>query len=104
MVTGQYRSMMSTTSSAHTRNLWIDSPWAVDESMQLWVRMSTGNSNYVTNRIALEKIIEKVASGPNSVASMDLIDDMHQMMKSNRWDQKSGGRGHHAMLRVLANT
>ena len=75
---------------------------AVDESMQLWVRMSTGNSNYVTNRIALEKIIEKVASGPNSVASMDLIDDMHQMMKSNRWDQKSGGRGHYsAMLRVL---
>ena len=99
MVTGQYRSMMVPTNSA--RAICGLTAGAVDESMQLWVRMSTGNSNYVTNRI-LWKRHRKGGCESNSVASMDLIDDMHQMMKSNRWDQKSGGRGHYsAMLRVL---
>ena len=72
------------------------------KSMALWVRMSAGNSNYVTNRISLEKIIEKVASGPNSVASIDLIEDIHQMIKNNRWDQNNGGRGHYnSMIKVM---
>ena len=66
------------------------------------MRMSYGNNNYVTNRIGLEKIIEKVASGPNAVASLDLIEDTHQTIKFNRWDQRIGQRGHYnSMLKVM---
>ena len=46
---------------------------AIEESMALWVRMSHGANNYVTSRVGLEKIIEKVANGPNAVANLDLL-------------------------------
>jgi hypothetical protein len=65
----------------------------VDDAMTLLVRMS--NAGYVTSRISVEKMLERVASSGKACPPISFIDKVHQMVRENKWD---GAPGYYAQL------
>jgi len=65
----------------------------VDDAMTLLVRMS--NAGYVTSRISMEKMLDRVASSGKACPPMSFIDKVHQMVRENKWD---GAPGYYAQL------
>lgn len=59
----------------------------VDDASKFWVRMSS--SGYVTSRLAMEKMLDRLVGSGDCAPSLQLIDSLHVAMKAHRWHQNS---------------
>ena len=59
-----------------------------DDAMTLLVRMSS--SGYVTSRVTLEKMLDRIANSGKKCPSIAFIDKINQTMVENRWNRAPG--------------
>lgn len=59
----------------------------IDDASKFWVRMSS--SGFVTNRISMEKMLDRLVGSEYSAPSLQLIDSLHGAMKTHVWNQNS---------------
>ena len=59
-----------------------------DDAMTLLVRMSS--AGYVTSRVSLEKMLDRIASSGKICPSIAFIDKINQTMTDNRWNRAPG--------------
>lgn len=59
-----------------------------DDAMTLLVRMSS--SGYVTSRVSLEKMLDRIANSGKKCPSIAFIDKINQTMLDNRWNRAPG--------------
>ena len=69
----------------------------VEEALTLLVRMTA--TGYLTSRISLEKILDRIGGSGQVCPPISFIDKVHKMVSDNRWDQAP--RYYTRLLKVL---